>query len=140
MAARGITATSGRQWRSCDAGSNLRTEITWLLTQASATPFDSSVVSVYLSFHCECLHATVALRELEAMASFFAARWKGCATFAATRMLLLPGAFGILAGLVILSGFRMTGLWVLGCVLGVDLISHGIALLTSAWPPAARTA
>lgn len=66
------------------------------------------------------------------MASFFTARWKGCATFAATRMMLLSGAFGI-----ILSGFPMTGLWV---VLGVDLISHGIAWLTCAWPPAARTA
>ncbi|QOZ12043.1 hypothetical protein XH96_35005 [Bradyrhizobium sp. CCBAU 51765] len=82
-------------------GTNLRTEIIWLLPQASATPFDSSVVSVYLSFHCECLHATVAPRELEAMASFFTARWRGCATFAATRMMLLSGAFGILAGLVI---------------------------------------
>lgn len=34
----------------------------------------------------------------------------------------------------------MTGLWVLGFVLGVDLISHDMAWLTYAWPPAARTA
>ncbi|MBH5390323.1 hypothetical protein [Bradyrhizobium diversitatis] len=75
---------------------NLRTEITWLfLPQALAMPFDSSVVSVYLSFQCECLHATVAFRELEAMAAFFTARWKGCATCAAARMMLPSGAFGI---------------------------------------------
>ena len=32
----------------------------------------------------------------------------------------------------------MTGLWVLGLLLGVDLMSHGIAWLTYAWQPAAR--
>jgi uncharacterized membrane protein HdeD (DUF308 family) len=53
-------------------------------------------------------------------------------------IMLLSGAFGVLAGLVILSGFPMTGLWVLGFLLGVDLISHGLAWLTYAWQPAAR--
>ena len=55
-------------------------------------------------------------------------------------VMLLSGAFGVLAGLVILTGFPSTGLWVLGFVLGVDLISHGIAWLIYAWRPAARTA
>jgi uncharacterized membrane protein HdeD (DUF308 family) len=55
-------------------------------------------------------------------------------------IMLLSGAFGVLAGLVILTGFPATGLWVLGFVLGVDLISHGVAWLTYAWQPAARTA
>jgi uncharacterized membrane protein HdeD (DUF308 family) len=55
-------------------------------------------------------------------------------------IMLLSGAFGILAGLVILTGFPMTGLWVLGLVLGVDLLSHGIAWLTYAWRPAAKAA
>lgn len=55
-------------------------------------------------------------------------------------IMLLSGSFGVLAGLVILTGFPMTGLWVIGLVLGVDLISHGIAWLTYAWRPAARTA
>jgi uncharacterized membrane protein HdeD (DUF308 family) len=55
-------------------------------------------------------------------------------------IMLLSGVFGILAGLIILTGFPSTGLWVLGFVLGVDLISHGIAWLTYAWRPAARTA
>jgi uncharacterized membrane protein HdeD (DUF308 family) len=53
-------------------------------------------------------------------------------------IMLLSGAFGILAGLVILTGFPMTGLWVLGFLLGIDLISHGVAWLTYAWQPAAR--
>jgi uncharacterized membrane protein HdeD (DUF308 family) len=53
-------------------------------------------------------------------------------------IILLSGAFGVLAGLVILTGFPMTGLWVLGFLLGIDLISHGIAWLTYAWQPAAR--
>jgi uncharacterized membrane protein HdeD (DUF308 family) len=34
----------------------------------------------------------------------------------------------------------MTGLWVLGFLLGIDLISHGIAWLGYAWQPARRTA
>ena len=55
-------------------------------------------------------------------------------------IMLLSGAFGVLAGLVILTGFPMTGLWVLGLLLGVDLMSHGIAWLTYAWQPAAKTA
>jgi uncharacterized membrane protein HdeD (DUF308 family) len=55
-------------------------------------------------------------------------------------IMLLSGLFGIVAGLVILTGFPMTGLWVLGFLLGVDLISHGLGWLTYAWQPAARTA
>ncbi len=55
-------------------------------------------------------------------------------------IMLLSGIFGVLAGLVILTGFPMTGLWVLGFLLGVDLISHGIGWLAYAWRPAARTA
>lgn len=55
-------------------------------------------------------------------------------------IMLLSGLFGVLAGLVILTGFPVTGLWVLGFVLGVDLISHGIAWLAYAWRPAAKAA
>jgi uncharacterized membrane protein HdeD (DUF308 family) len=111
-------------------------------------------VSDHLSFHFEWLHATVALRELEAMASLFsrvgliqrAARPSQLPTGSGRQPLegcgwaMLSGAFGVLAGLVTLSGFLMTGLWVLGFVLGVDLISHGIAWLTYAWQPAAGAA
>jgi uncharacterized membrane protein HdeD (DUF308 family) len=55
-------------------------------------------------------------------------------------IMLLSGLFGILAGLVILTGFPMTGLWVLGFLLGVDLITHGLGWLSYAWQPTARTA
>jgi len=56
-------------------------------------------------------------------------------------LMLISGIFGILAGLVILAGWPVTGLWVLGFLLGIDLISHGIAWLAYGWlMPAARTA
>ena len=55
-------------------------------------------------------------------------------------IMLLSGVFGVLAGLVILTGFPMTGLWVLGFLLGVDLISHGIGWLAYAWKPSTGTA
>jgi uncharacterized membrane protein HdeD (DUF308 family) len=55
-------------------------------------------------------------------------------------IMLLSGLFGILAGLVILTGFPKTGLWVLGFLLGVDLITHGLGWLSYAWQPTVRTA
>jgi uncharacterized membrane protein HdeD (DUF308 family) len=55
-------------------------------------------------------------------------------------ILLLSGVFGVLAGIVILTGFPMTGLWVLGFLLGVDLISHGVGWLVYAWRPAPAAA
>lgn len=54
-------------------------------------------------------------------------------------IMLASGVFGILAGLVILTGFPATGLWVLGFLLGIDLLSHGIGWLTYAWLPVAKT-
>jgi uncharacterized membrane protein HdeD (DUF308 family) len=53
-------------------------------------------------------------------------------------LMLLSGAFGVVAGLVVLTGFPRTGLWVLGLVLGIDLISHGAAWLAYAWLPGAE--
>jgi uncharacterized membrane protein HdeD (DUF308 family) len=55
-------------------------------------------------------------------------------------VMLSSGLFGVLAGLIILTGFPMTGLWVLGLLLGVDLITHGLGWLTYASQPTARTA
>jgi len=46
---------------------------------------------------------------------------------------LLSGIFGVIAGFVILSGWPITGLWVIGFLLGVDLISHGFGWLSYAW-------
>lgn len=55
-------------------------------------------------------------------------------------IMLASGLFGVLAGLVILTGLPMTGLWVLGLLLGIDLLSHGIVWLPLAWRPAAAAA
>ena len=51
-------------------------------------------------------------------------------------IMLASGGFGVIAGLVILTGFPATGMWVLGFVLGIDLISHGIAWIAYAWSTA----
>jgi len=42
-------------------------------------------------------------------------------------ILLLSGIVGVLAGGVIISEWPQSGLWVLGLVLGVDLLFHGFA-------------
>jgi len=55
-------------------------------------------------------------------------------------LMLISGIFGILAGLIILSGWPTSSIWVLGLLLGIDLISHGVAWLTYGWMPSARTA
>lgn len=55
-------------------------------------------------------------------------------------IMLLSGAFGLLAGLAILTDFPKTTLWVLGLLLGIDLMSHGAAWLTYGWRPEDRTA
>lgn len=55
-------------------------------------------------------------------------------------MMVLSGALGVIVGLIILSRWPASGLWVLGLVLGIDLISHGIAWLTLAWRPQVRAA
>jgi uncharacterized membrane protein HdeD (DUF308 family) len=40
-------------------------------------------------------------------------------------LLLISGLIGVGAGVIILSGWPATGLWVLGLVVGIDLISYG---------------
>ena len=55
-------------------------------------------------------------------------------------IMMLSGVFGVLAGLIILTRFPMTGLWVLGFLLGVDLIWHGVGWLSYAWYPRTRNA
>lgn len=41
-------------------------------------------------------------------------------------LLVLSGAVAILAGGVILSGWPTSGLWVLGLILGIDFVMHGV--------------
>jgi uncharacterized membrane protein HdeD (DUF308 family) len=51
-------------------------------------------------------------------------------------MMLLSGLLGIAAGLVLLTGFPTTGLWVIGFLLGIDLVLHGVAWILYALVPA----
>jgi uncharacterized membrane protein HdeD (DUF308 family) len=54
-------------------------------------------------------------------------------------IMLLSGLFGIAAGFIILTGFPQSGLWVLGMLLSIDLLSHGLGWLSYAWSkPATR--
>jgi uncharacterized membrane protein HdeD (DUF308 family) len=55
-------------------------------------------------------------------------------------IMVLSGIFGVVAGLIIVSGWPASGIWVLGLLLGIDLISHGVAWLTYGWLPSARPA
>lgn len=48
-------------------------------------------------------------------------------------LMLISGGFGIVAGLIIVTGWPMSSTWVLGLLLGVDLISHGVAWLAYGW-------
>jgi len=53
-------------------------------------------------------------------------------------IMFVSGVLGLIAGLIILARWPMSGLWVLGLLLGIDLIAHGIAWLTFAWRREAR--
>jgi uncharacterized membrane protein HdeD (DUF308 family) len=55
-------------------------------------------------------------------------------------MMLISGIFGLLAGVLILFGFPTFSVWALGFLLGVDLISHGLAWLLYALQSVRRTA
>ena len=54
-------------------------------------------------------------------------------------LMLISGLFGMVAGFIILSGWPASSLWVLGLLLGIDLISHGVAWLAYGRLPAATT-
>jgi uncharacterized membrane protein HdeD (DUF308 family) len=48
-------------------------------------------------------------------------------------LLLASGIVGILAGLVILFKWPLSGLWVFGLVVGIDLLLHGVWWVVSGW-------
>ncbi|MGD9845252.1 MAG: HdeD family acid-resistance protein [Variibacter sp.] len=54
---------------------------------------------------------------------------------AAGLVLLISGLFGVLAGVIILMRFPASGAFLLGALLGIDLLLHGIGWLFSAWLP-----
>ena len=49
------------------------------------------------------------------------------------RLLLVSGLIGIVAGIMILAHWPMSGLWAIGLLVGIDLIAHGIGWLAVAW-------
>ncbi|MEK9279509.1 MULTISPECIES: HdeD family acid-resistance protein [unclassified Bradyrhizobium] len=55
-------------------------------------------------------------------------------------MMLISGIVGLLAGVLILFSFPTISVWALGFLLGVDLISHGLAWLLYALQSVRRTA
>jgi uncharacterized membrane protein HdeD (DUF308 family) len=55
-------------------------------------------------------------------------------------MMLISGVFALVAGALILFNFPTMSVWVLGFLLGVDLISHGLAWLLYALQSARKTA
>jgi uncharacterized membrane protein HdeD (DUF308 family) len=48
-------------------------------------------------------------------------------------LLLVSGLVGILGGLVILLKWPLSGLWVLGLAVGIDLVLHGIWWVAASW-------
>lgn len=48
-------------------------------------------------------------------------------------LIMLSGVFGIVAGLVILSGWPVSGIRAIGALLAIDLISQGVGWLVVAW-------
>ena len=55
-------------------------------------------------------------------------------------IMVVSGLFGAAAGLIILTGFPASGLWVLGMLLGIDLIIHGVGWMSYAWQSTAKPA
>jgi uncharacterized membrane protein HdeD (DUF308 family) len=55
-------------------------------------------------------------------------------------IMLISGIFGLVAGALILFSFPTVSVWALGFLLGVDLISHGLAWLLYAVQSVRRTA
>ncbi len=48
-------------------------------------------------------------------------------------LLLVSGVVGVLAGLVILFKWPLSGLWVFGLAVGIDLLLHGLWWVVSGW-------
>lgn len=48
-------------------------------------------------------------------------------------VLLLSGLIGIAAGIIIFMAWPVSGLWVLGLCVGIDILFHGIWWFTYAW-------
>lgn len=78
---------------------------------------DPLAASVMLTFVFAL--ALIASGVVRIFQSFQYWRWSG-------GLLLLSGVVGVLAGLVILAKWPVSGLWVLGTLVGIDLLLHGV--------------
>jgi len=85
---------------------------------------DPLVASVMLTFVFAI--ALIASGVVRIFQSFQYWRWFGS-------LLLLSGVIGILAGAVILAKWPVSGLWVLGTLVGIDLLFHGAWWLALGW-------
>lgn len=85
---------------------------------------DPLVASVFLTFVFAI--ALIASGVVRIFQSFQYWRWSGF-------LLLLSGIIGILAGLVILAKWPVSGLWVLGTLVGIDLLFHGAWWMSLGW-------
>jgi uncharacterized membrane protein HdeD (DUF308 family) len=54
-------------------------------------------------------------------------------------VMLISGLFGVVAGVIILMRFPASGAFLLGALLGIDLLLHGIGWLFTAWQPKSST-
>lgn len=77
---------------------------------------DPLVASVLLTFVFAL--ALIVSGVVRIFQSFQYWRWSGS-------LLLLSGVIGIIAGFVILAKWPVSGLWVLGTLVGIDLLLHG---------------
>lgn len=66
-------------------------------------------------------------------ASGAARLWMGIKERGNFLWMIVSGVVGIAAGLVILTGWPLSGIRVITIALGLDLVTHGIAWLSAAW-------
>jgi uncharacterized membrane protein HdeD (DUF308 family) len=67
------------------------------------------------------------------VASGVARAWMGIKERGGFLWMILSGLFGIAAGLVILTGWPISGIRAIAVLLGLDLVTHGVAWLSAAW-------
>ncbi len=85
---------------------------------------DPLAASVVLTFVFAL--ALIASGVVRIFQSFQYWRWSG-------PLLFLSGIIGIIAGFVILAKWPVSGLWVLGTLVGIDLLLHGVWWMALGW-------
>jgi uncharacterized membrane protein HdeD (DUF308 family) len=116
-----VHAFSAPHWR----GFALRLLIGALYGICGATLIaDPLVASVFLTFVFAL--ALILSGTVRIVQSFQYWRWYGL-------LLLVSGVIGIIAGFVILAKWPVSGLWVLGTLVGIDLLLHGAWWIALGW-------